>query len=245
MHHTLHATDLRHLVQISRSPLLISATDLRHLNLAVQPPMTSHRRRPLCTLLRIPDRRGTQPRAPDNRDHRVSACGQLSEANMANVERRRSKHAYVPAPVTRSVDGTFYICCRINILVVRCAQLFRTNPSRERLRRVRRSAPCPSHVLVAPARRRRGRRPAARRACPVPRPDARADRRHGISRQCSDGQASKHYRGLIRHTIGQVDCITFSRTTPSRSTVLQLIPSGARRRALCPGRRSRRCSRGQ
>jgi hypothetical protein len=30
MHHTLHATDLRHLVQISRSPLQISATDLRY-----------------------------------------------------------------------------------------------------------------------------------------------------------------------------------------------------------------------
>jgi hypothetical protein len=106
MHHTLHATDLRHLVQISRSPLLISATDLRHLNLAVQPPMTSHQRRPLCTLLRIPDRRGTQPRAPDNRDHRVSACGQLSKANMANVE-RRSRHLRAGAG-DRSVDGERY-----------------------------------------------------------------------------------------------------------------------------------------
>jgi len=103
--------------------------------------MTSHRRRPLCTLLRIPDRLGTQPRAPDNRDHRVSACGQLSEADMANVE-RRSKHLRAAAGAgDRSVDGTFYICCRINILVVRCAQLFRTNPSRERLRRARRVPP--------------------------------------------------------------------------------------------------------
>jgi hypothetical protein len=139
--------------------------------------MTSHRRRPLCTLLRIPDRRGTQPRAPDNRDHRVSACGQLSEANMANVERRRSKHAYVPAPVTRSVDGTFYICCRINILVVRCAQLFRTNPSRERLRRVRRSAPCPSPSRAS----------AARRACPVPRLRARRP----------SGQTTRHLETVL------------------------------------------------
>ena len=69
MHHTLHATDLRHLVQISRSPLLISATDLRHLNLAVQPPMTSHRRRSLYTQTRAPDHRGTQPRV--SHEHRT------------------------------------------------------------------------------------------------------------------------------------------------------------------------------
>jgi len=151
--------------------------------------MTSHRRRPLCTLLRIPDRLGTQPRAPDNRDHRVSACGQLSEANMANVERRcvSSLNRLRAGAGDRSVDGTFYICCRINILVVRCAQLFRTNPSRERLRRVRRSAPCPSHVLVAPARRRRG-RPAARRACPVAR---------GLRARRPSGQTTRHLETVL------------------------------------------------
>ena len=99
MHHTLHATDLRHLVQISRSPLLISATDLRHLNLAVQPPMTSHRRRSLYTQTRAPDHRGTQPRV--SHEHRtigttaslLVGCYQRT-ANMADGE-RLSMH-YVP-----------------------------------------------------------------------------------------------------------------------------------------------------